>query len=367
MTQSRDLAVRQAVDVVLYRLDDHALAVLALLGEARLGSKALQPAVFPIVLADGVFRGDGLGRGRRFRYATGALARLLDVFALAPAAVLCCVPLVLGRLGLSGGSLVPFCPPGRLAGLSAGFLARATLFLRSSAFPDKMLCEGGRVRPAVVRVRPIEGLDLGILALDLGPEDAVLGGDGGEEEERGAKGRGAGTQRRQEEDPRPAPRKYVYGLMATAGRRLVRVRISPSRSAADILHTYRRYRGKPFGSDQYSGQEKSELKQYNVLHIDRRAATCAGAAYDLLLRAGRIDRRMLHEFMLAADSWVRRALDTAMSASDDPAAASRRIRSAVLPAAPASTILPPRRRRRQGPTTASRSRSSGRCPTCSPR
>ncbi len=51
----------------------------------------------------------------------------------------------------------PFCPPGSLAAPPAGFLARAALFLRDfSAFPDRVLCEGGACGPpscAVARLR----------------------------------------------------------------------------------------------------------------------------------------------------------------------------------------------------------------------
>ena len=135
-------------------------------------------------------------------------------------------------------------------------------------------------------------------------------------------------------------RKYVYAFVVTTSK-WVRVTMAPTRSREDIMRAHKRYSGRYFGSDMYSGQEKSDKKQYDCLHIDRRAAACAGAAYDLLLRAGLIDKRMLFEYLRAADAWVGDAMDAVMPSSSggDPEAAARRIRPANVPPA---TILPPR-------------------------
>ena len=143
---------------------------------------------------------------------------------------------------------------------------------------------------------------------------------------------------------RPPPRKFVYGLIAMAQGRWVRVRMSPTRSAADLLCAYKAYKGKHFGSDQYSGQKKTKLKHYDCIHIDRRAATCAGGAYDLLRRAGMIDDKMLYEYLRVADSWTRRMLDIVLSGSDDPVAAVCGLLSASPPPPPPppAAILPPR-------------------------
>ena len=164
----------------------------------------------------------------------------------------------------------------------------------------------------------------------------------GKKEEAGAKGRGARKSRRDSSPSSPRPRrKYVYGLIA-ATKKWVRVYMSPTRSRADILLAYEAYSGKPFGSDQYSGQEKSSLKHYDCLHIDRRAASCAGAGYEHLLRAGMIDGPTLYEFLRIADGWVRKMMDLVRSADADGAEAARAIMAVPLPPPPPATVLPPR-------------------------
>lgn len=172
-------------------------------------------------------------------------------------------------------------------------------------------------------------------------------GDKGEEEgdgrRPGVRGRGSARGREDSSPPPPPRRKYVYGLMATAQNKWVRLCMSPTRSTADILRVYRSYKKKHFGSDQYSGQEKTKLKHYDCIHIDRRTATCAGGAYDLLRRAGMINNRMLYEYLHAADTWILSVLDILLSGSGDPVAAARaHLSASPRPTLPPATILPPR-------------------------
>jgi len=144
--------------------------------------------------------------------------------------------------------------------------------------------------------------------------------------------------------PARPSRKYVYALMATAPG-WVHMRMSPTRSRASILKAYGAYKGKHFGSDQYSGQEDSDHQHYDCLHIDRRAASCAGAAYDLLLRLGMIDGPTLYEYLRATDAWVREALGIALlQGPGDPAAKAARGSLPVPPLPPPTpvTLLPPR-------------------------
>ena len=81
-------------------------------------------------------------------------------------------------LGFLAVLLWPACPPGRLAGLSSAFLRAADLFFCEPPLPfptGSCAREGGRrMRPAVVRVGALEGLDLGVLAFVVGLEAVVL-------------------------------------------------------------------------------------------------------------------------------------------------------------------------------------------------
>ena len=272
---------------------------------------------------------------------------------------------------------IVFCAghPVSIPGTGAGRVTRGRAYAVSAELSDAKTARnvamfgGPRMGPGFVRnmrtamgdSREIRGIDdraeKAIAAADFHERDEVsisgdagqgAGAGAGEEkgEEAGAKGRGARRRGRKpgrdDTPPRPS-RKYVYALMATAPK-WVRVRMSPTRSRADILENYKAYKGKHFGSDQYSGQEDTDLQHWDCLHIDRRAASCAGAGYDLLLRSGMIDDSTLYEYLRAADAWVRETMGLILSqgAGDLAAEAARGELPVPLPPPPPATILPPR-------------------------
>ena len=280
---------------------------------------------------------------------------------------------LMGKKYVCGVCGLEFCSgrPASIPGTAAGRMTRGRAYEVSAEMSDAKTAQnvalfgGPRMGPGFVRnarmvmkdsgevVRIDDMAKEGIGAADCHERDEVaMCGDAGREEEgegegeeAGARGRGARKSRRDSSSPSPRPRrKYVYALMATA-RNWVRVYMSPTRSRADILAAYEAYSGKPFGSDQYSGQEKSRLKHYDCLHIDRRAASCAGAGYAHLLRAGMIDDRTLYEFLRTADEWIRKMMDLVLSADAGGAEAARAIMAAPLPPPPPpppATVLPPR-------------------------
>ena len=266
--------------------------------------------------------------------------------------------------------------PVSIPGTGAGRVTRGRAYAVSAELSDAKTAQnvamfgGPRMCPGFVRnmrtamgdSREIRGIDeraeRAIAAADFHERDEVSicgdagqgagGGAGGaeaeEEEEAGAKGKGARRRNPGRDAPASRPsRKYVYAFMATSPG-WVRVCMSPTRSRADILEKYKAYKDKYFGSDQYSGQEVSDRKHLDCLHMDRRTASCAGAGYDLLLRSGMIDGPTLYEYLRAADAWVREVLDLILSrgAGDLEAEAARGNLPVPLPPPPPATILPPR-------------------------